>query len=394
MLGVQLIGVGAAGNKGTIAAINEEIISAKDCILINTNRGDVPVCKEEVKYISLGENDLTGLGGCAKDPATGERLCIAALQSKRLDLDNLIFPTTKVVFVLCSTDGGTGSGAGKVIAAYINNVIGIKTILVGFEGIGIGKVEFSNTIRWFKGLDPKLTVQCISNAKFSSECNGNKEKIERAANKEFAVRLSILMGNAIRNSDNNIDESDLFKSISLPGLSTTEYFELNDKLKNKEQFNQILSTMVDNSKSIDTSKGRGMRFAVIMNIPEDERDGIDMSYTALREKYGIPDDIDDHVQYDSEMSRFIAIIIVGMPLPIEEVERLYKKWLDEQEKQAAIKESDFFGTISSYEVQDNREGFNQASVNENDFFKSFGASAPAPVQQPVAKSQEEKNKKF
>ena len=127
---IKVIGVGGAGG----AAINRMIdagLQNVEFIAMNTDAQALHSSKA-TKKVHLGKNSTNGLGAGA-DPKIGEA---AALES--IDEINEAVKGADMVFVTIGAGGGTGSGAGHVVARAAKDqgilVVGVATRPFEFEG--------------------------------------------------------------------------------------------------------------------------------------------------------------------------------------------------------------------------------------------------------------------
>lgn len=127
---IKVIGVGGAGG----AAVNRMVdagIEGVEFIVVNTDAQALHHSKAAVK-IHIGKDTTKGLGAGA-DPSLGER---AAEESK--DEIRKAIEGADMVFVTLGAGGGTGSGAGHVVAQVARDlgilVVGFATKPFAFEG--------------------------------------------------------------------------------------------------------------------------------------------------------------------------------------------------------------------------------------------------------------------
>jgi len=324
-MNAKIIGVGAAGNKSAISLIENGIMNADNVLLINSTIRDIP---EAYRNIAIQFSDSNGRG-CGKERGIGKELCLVSVQNNTLAvLDSLMDPTDDLVIIVNSSEGGTGSGASPIIAKYMKDVVGTNVhmfVFTGFEEDGRG---LRNTVEYFQELSDEYIVEAISNKKFLE--GGNKLKAEKAANDEFVRRVEILLGQVIVDSDQNIDDTDLYKVTNTPGFMDIEYHVV-EKIKNLTMFNNILTDMIDNTKSLEIGEPSAKRIAVILNIAERSRDFVDYTFDVIKDRFGTPYEIFTHVQMEGSVE-FIAFIVSGMAMPIDEVKDIYDRYLSASEK--------------------------------------------------------------
>lgn len=127
---IKVIGVGGAGG----AAVNRMVeagVEGVEFIAINTDAQALHNSKASTK-IHIGKDTTRGLGAGA-DPAVGERAALESEDEIRKALEG-----TDMVFVTIGAGGGTGSGAGHVVATIARDmgtlVVGFATKPFAFEG--------------------------------------------------------------------------------------------------------------------------------------------------------------------------------------------------------------------------------------------------------------------
>lgn len=127
---IKVVGVGGAGG----AAINRMVeagIENVEFIAINTDAQALHHSKAH-KKIHIGKDETRGLGAGA-DPAVGEEAATASRDNIKAALEG-----ADMVFVTIGAGGGTGSGAGHIVAQTARDlnslVVGFATKPFAFEG--------------------------------------------------------------------------------------------------------------------------------------------------------------------------------------------------------------------------------------------------------------------
>lgn len=370
-MNVKLIGIGAAGNKAAINAVENKVIAMDNVMLINSTLRDIPADYKGLKIEYAGS-----YGGCGKERNIAYELAMKNLQEGVLPLKEFLCldnedKRAELVVIVNSTEGGTGSGSSVVIGKYIQQVLGIQVHMFGFAGFQSDARGLKNTVEWFQELEGDFTVECIENSKFLAECRDNKIKAEKAANVEFGKKLGILMGNPIRDSSHNIDATDLLKVSTEKGFMIIESANF-EKIKNREQFESVVVEMIDNSKSIDIAEITSKKIAVIININAASTDYI--SYEdILVERYGNPYEMFLHIQHEADMPEFIAVIVSGVKMPVEEVQKIHNEYKARMNRIDRSADS-FFTAAKNLALDDDSDlslKARKATVNESDFFGSM-----------------------
>ena len=200
-------------------------------------------------------------------------------------------------------------------------------------------------------------------------------------NKDIINLISILDGNIIIPSDKNIDSNDLLKLSTRTGYLNICSRDLDDKIRNVDQFNAILKDMIDNSTSMDVRSPKQTAMGVFINLPPDEQINIDYSFSVIKEYYNADDsesfDNFTHVQYDPEIANSISFINAGMQLPLDEMQRMYDLFtiLDKKSKAVQKDKQKFFEAADTMIFEDEDDYNNLSSkptMSKNDFLASLG----------------------
>ena len=127
---IKVVGVGGAGG----AAINRMIdsgVKGVEFVAINTDAQALHHSKAQSK-IHIGGDTTKGLGAGA-DPTIGETAANASIDEIKKAIDG-----ADMVFVTLGAGGGTGSGAGHIVAKIAQDagalVVGFATRPFAFEG--------------------------------------------------------------------------------------------------------------------------------------------------------------------------------------------------------------------------------------------------------------------
>ncbi len=127
---IKVVGVGGAGG----AAVNRMITSGVkgvDFVAVNTDSQALHHSKAETK-VHIGKQTTKGLGSGA-DPSIGQK----AAEESRDDIAKAV-KSADMVFVTLGAGGGTGSGAGHIVAELAEEagalVVGFATKPFAFEG--------------------------------------------------------------------------------------------------------------------------------------------------------------------------------------------------------------------------------------------------------------------
>src|SRR3989344_4228899 len=118
---IKILGVGGSGGN-TVSRIAKFNVQKVELIAINTDAQALHFCKVP-KKILIGKNITDGLGA-GMDISLGKK----AAEENKTEISELL-KGADMVFITCGLGGGTGSGAGPIIAEISKN-LGILTIAV------------------------------------------------------------------------------------------------------------------------------------------------------------------------------------------------------------------------------------------------------------------------
>ena len=365
ILKAKVIGSGAAGNKAAICLIERGIIPQENVLLINSTLKDIPEkYREFAVAISQSEKDA----GCGKERSKSKELTANSINEGELDLDGFIESDDDLVIGISSTEGGTGAGNIPFIGSYLKRYVDtfededvpredqkrINYHVIALNGFGEDARGYKNTVDFFKDLEEDFSVEAIHNSKFLDEARGSKPDAERLANEEVCRKVATRIGLGFIDSDQNIDYTDLYKTSCLtPGFSLVEKRNIG-KIKNIDEFNSIITDMIDTTKSMEVPEPSQKRLAVILNIPKSSENFIDYTYKVLKERLGSWFEVFTQKQFseDSGEEPYIAFISSGLKMPINEIKETYSNY---KEESAKVNKADdtFFAFMD--EIEDEEE---------------------------------------
>lgn len=334
---LKIFGLGAAGNKAAIKALERNIVGENDVILLNTTLKDIP---ENYKDLAIKFSKNTE--GCGKERIVGKKTMIQAIQNKDIELGSFIDTDTNMVVLASSTEGGSGSGAINICAKYFiaMNIPVHVFALVGFNDDVRG---IKNTLEFFKDLDDNIVLHVIKNSEFL-DYTGNHSKAEDLANEEFANQIEALTGAYMIPSKQNIDDKDMYKITNNTGYMDIQKINLQG-VKNQVVFNQYIQEAYENIKGFDFDQS-AKRLGTIINAPEKTINSIDHNFEVIKRYIGQPFEVFRHIQYDGG-DEYMYIFAAGMNFPsdgIKEIGKLYKE-LNEKVNRSTNSFKDIFDDI-------------------------------------------------
>ena len=361
---------GQGATKAMLHCIHNGTLKREDCCIVNSTQKDIPYEYRDDAIIINDDPDA----GCGKDRSYAKSLMFSFLRNNP-NLIPSILPEGKYQYVniIATTEGASGSGASVVLAKFINSLPDnfripiIITLITGFETDTRG---LQNTIEYFKDLDGgDFVIRTVSNKKYLDKTN-NTFMAEKMANEDISKMFKIVNAYDIVDSDQNIDDEDHYKLITNPGLMFVTEVNIDKRLKNSSQFEQIVSDTIDYNTSLDFEPS-ATKIGVFMNISDDNLEVVDTSFTSIKKKLCGNTDIEEffiHRQYNPSEVEFVRIIASGINLPKDELFDIYTKY--QNRKNETEKRDDFFESISGMVTTTNNSKEEKQNTTD-DFFSKF-----------------------
>jgi cell division protein FtsZ len=155
---IKVVGVGGSGCNAISRMMKCGILGV-DLIALNTDDQDLNKTKADFK-VRIGRKLTQGLGS-GMNPDIGKR----AAEEQKLEIQEVL-KDADMIFVTCGLGGGTGSGAGPVVADIAKNsgalTIAVVTKPFSFEGISRQKTAEAGLNKLKDRVDSLI---CISNDK-------------------------------------------------------------------------------------------------------------------------------------------------------------------------------------------------------------------------------------
>ena len=152
---IKVVGVGGGGSNA-ISRMVESQLTGVEFMVVNTDAQDLHHCKAEEK-IHIGKNLTRGLGA-GMNPELGRQ----AAEENRDEIHEAL-KGTDMVFVVYGAGGGTGSGAGPVIAEAAKEAgaltIGVVTKPFTFEGRQRSVIADESIENLKERVDTLITIQ-------------------------------------------------------------------------------------------------------------------------------------------------------------------------------------------------------------------------------------------
>ena len=360
-------GCGQGATKAMIYCIENGTLDRDECCIVNSTIKDIPEDYRDNCIIISEDPDA----GCGKVRSAAKKLMLTYLRNNPNVINELIPDDIQYVNIITTTEGASGSGASVVLAKYIESQLDLPviiTLICGFESDTRG---LQNTIEYFKDLEGgNYVIKTVSNKRFL-EKTSNTFVAEKLANQDISTGIKVVNAFDIIDSEQNIDDTDHYKLITNPGMMFVTEVKIDKKLKNPNQFDQIVSDAIDYSSSLDFEPS-ATKIGVFMNISDDNLSVIDTSFSSIKKKLCGNNNIEEffvHRQYKIDEPEFVRIIASGMNLPKEELQDMYSKY--QKNLTSSTKDDDFFGAISNMETVTQSSTLGRKKNDNNDFFAQF-----------------------
>lgn len=361
-------GCGQGATKAMIHCIENGTLNRDECCVVNSTVKDIPENYQRDAIIISPDQEA----GCGKERNYAKSLMLAYLKQNPNAIEARIPQNAKYVNILTTTEGASGSGASVILARWIATRIQLPVIITLICGFETDTRGLQNTIEYFKDLEGvDYVVRTVSNKKFLEKTN-NTFVAEKMANEDISTGIKVINAFDIVDSEQNIDDTDHFKLITNPGMMFATEVTFDKKLKNSNQFDQIVSDAIDYSSSLDFTPS-ATKVGIFMNISDDNLSVIDTNFTSLKKKLcgNTIDEFFIHRQYIADKPEFVRIIASGMNLPKDELVDIYSKYKKNLNTENS-KEDDFFGAIKDMKTNVIKDNKNEIPEDkDDDFFAGF-----------------------
>lgn len=354
---IKVIGVGGGGGNAVTNMYNEGI---KDVSFVLCNTDNQALLKSNVPNKLLLGRDTTGGLGSGNVPEKGEK---AAVESQE-EIKSMLNDGTKMTFITAGMGGGTGTGAGPIVAKISKEMgiltVGIVTIPFLFEGRPKIVKAVKGVRRMADNVDSLLVINNERLRTLYSEARTTVPDAYRKADETLTIAARSIAEIITTNLEQNVDFADVDFTMrnSGVGLISVGYGEGEGRLQRAIE-DAVNSTLVNDVENIYNAQ----RVAFVIYYSHenalriDEMDDIHNFMARFKTEYevkwghGYDDSLGDRIK--------ITILVTGFGLgdvltddqqtEISEEDRL-RKAQEEQEKKLARDAEDklidtYYGTF-------------------------------------------------
>ncbi len=247
---IKVVGVGGGGSNA-ISRMVESQLTGVDFMVVNTDAQDLHHCKAEEK-IHIGKNLTRGLGA-GMNPELGRQ----AAEENRDEIHEAL-KGTDMVFVVYGAGGGTGSGAGPVIAEAAKEAgaltIGVVTKPFTFEGRQRSVIADESIENLKERVDTLITIQ--------------NDKLLHIIDKNTSLIQSFrIVDDVLRQGVQGI--SDL---ITKPGIVNVDFADINAIMS--ESGNALMGVGIASGEDRATQAAKSAINSPLLNVSIDGAKGV------------------------------------------------------------------------------------------------------------------------
>ena len=347
MLKIGLLGIGNAGNQIANLAIREGIKT----FCINTSEKDLATVDEAIPVFLFGEAE-----GAGKDRSVAKSF--VKRHYKDLigctDFEHFI-NETEVVFIAASAGGGTGSGVSIILTDILSRVytnklfinIGILPTLA--ESVGAQR----NTLEYFKELKKMDKPYMLYDNDHYKDLVPSEYMIK--VNTEIINDILYLRGDYnYQSSFGMIDDADMFKLLTVPGMLNVSFYEkfMEKDMEEDTKLDSFIIKAMKNNATVTLDKDRIIkRMGVIVNLSPDLTRYYSPSMETFKANVGEPFEFFEHYfvndKADTSVPNRIAVILAGLSIPDDRINIILQRIRELEEALAKKKESSVIDQVSS-----------------------------------------------
>ena len=210
---IKVIGVGGGGGNAVSNMYREGI---RDVSFVLCNTDNQALQKSEVpNKLLIGQNTTHGLGS-GNVPEVGEK---AALESEE-DIYRMLDDGTRMAFVTAGMGGGTGTGAGPVVAKISKDMgiltVGIVTIPFVFEG----RPKIVKALRGVRNMAQNVdSLLVINNERLRNFADMPVPQANRKADETLTIAAKSIAEIVTTDLEQNVDFADVDTTMRNSGVA-------------------------------------------------------------------------------------------------------------------------------------------------------------------------------
>lgn len=290
--------------------------------------GIINTADEDLKSVELVRNKLKlgSEGGCAKDRTLGIEI-VKKHYKEAIDFVKTTFENQKVIFVVFTTGGGTGSSFGPVLTDILRKTVKdklfINVAIMPTDQESIASID--NTIECLREIyNLKVPTYLVDNEKFMAKNKGKSRKdLFDIINTYIISNFNLLFKSKLKESSKygNIDSKELFKLLEPSGMSIISRAKFDEQELRAKGIEQIILSSIDSHIYAKINNDKVVaRMGFIYEVPT--RLMSVTGYEKIKEELGEPLEIFDGFRELSDDAKEFRVITIlsGLSFPKERIE--------------------------------------------------------------------------
>lgn len=336
-LNIGVIGIGSAGNQLAKLASEADF----DAIAINSTEADLLAIGDACQTMLVGEK------GCGKDRSRAKAFVKQKYKPIIEDIKNTL-GEHDVIVVAGSTSGGTGSGMIPIMTHLLSSMVKGPVFL---NALIIPSIQES-------AIAQKNTIDCMSEIKDldlgyfmydNGTVKGSITEVYKKVNNAFVNDLKVFRGDLCETTVYGImDDRDRLKLIGTKGLITVSKISGIKESHLDGDINEVIVGSIKGSHNVDIERDRVVkRVGFVHTLPESLLGNVDRYYEKMKNVYGMPMEIFEHINCinDSEAG-IVVTIMAGMSYPATRMEDIAES-LNSMRENLTRGQKDNLGEIKS-----------------------------------------------
>ena len=299
---IKVIGVGGGGGNAVSNMYREGI---RDVSFVLCNTDNQALQKSEVpNKLLIGQNTTHGLGS-GNVPEVGEK---AALESEE-DIYRMLDDGTRMAFVTAGMGGGTGTGAGPVVAKISKDMgiltVGIVTIPFVFEG----RPKIVKALRGVRNMAQNVdSLLVINNERLRNFADMPVPQANRKADETLTIAAKSIAEIVTTDLEQNVDFADVDTTMRNSGVALISIGFGEGEGRLRQAITEALeSTLVNDVNNIFNAK----RVAFVIYYSHEDELRISEFKTEYEVKWGHG--------YDDSLGHKIKITILVTGFGLEDI---------------------------------------------------------------------------
>jgi cell division GTPase FtsZ len=359
---IGIIGIGNCGSQVAYLA-QKRYPTLVDSVYINTSESDLSMVDDGLK-IKIGNNDY--VEGSGKNRSKMKEYLQANINKIVNDskFEEKVIIDKQYVFIVVSTAGGTGSGAGPVFLEIMKSVfVDPHYILIGvLPNSHASLMELGNTLEFLNELYTTLG-DGVTYMIYDNESASHKSPTESLEIVNDAIVEDIIVTSGVYcypTPYDSIDQADLESIITTPGRLLIARIKsgLTQKIFEDVSVDDLIIKGIKQSCHAETDRNKkAVRWGIITYLSKEVNKLYNSSFNKLMEFIGTPVERFNHhvINEKGDSLNFIHIILSGLSPINDKVKKIKQRIEELQTALAGDEASKYIDENVSYDVMELRK---------------------------------------